>query len=85
MNLRKEFKAKVVFEALKEKDTIVVFAEKTGVAAQPNFNVEAIRNLFTEKTVVAKNEILTAQFYARLGQLTLDNDFKKKVWFSVHQ
>lgn len=36
----KDFKAKVVLEALKEKDTIEVLAKKIRVAAQLNFNVE---------------------------------------------
>jgi hypothetical protein len=35
----KDFKAKVVLEALKEKDTIEVLAKKRAVA-QSNFNVE---------------------------------------------
>lgn len=80
----KDFKAKVVLEALKEKDTIEVLAKKYELL--PNqismWKSEAIRNLSavfsTEKTVVAKDEIPTEKLYARIGQLTLENDFLKK-------
>jgi transposase-like protein len=80
----KDFKAKVVLEALKEKDTIEVLAKKYELL--PNqismWKSEAIRNLsavFTaEKTVIAKDEIPTEKLYARIGQLTLENDFLKK-------
>ena len=80
----KDFKAKVVLEALKEKDTIEVLAKKYELL--PNqismWKSEAIRNLSAvfsaEKTVVAKDEIPTEKLYARIGQLTLENDFFKK-------
>ena len=76
----KDFKAKVVLEALKEKD----IAKKYELL--PNqismWKSEAIRNLSAvfsaEKTVVAKDEIPTEKLYARIGQLTLENDFLKK-------
>jgi transposase len=80
----KDFKAKVVLEALKEKDTIEVLAKKHELL--PNqismWKSEAIRNLSAvfsqEKTLVAKDEIPTEKLYARIGQLTLENDFLKK-------
>ena len=80
----KDFKAKVVVEALKEKDTIEVLAKKYELL--PNqismWKSEAIRNLSAvfsaEKTLVAKDEIPTEKLYARIGQLTLENDFLKK-------
>jgi len=80
----KDFKAKVVLEALKEKDTIEVLAKKYELL--PNqismWKSEAIRNFSivfsAEKTVVAKDEIPTEKLYARIGQLTLENDFLKK-------
>ena len=80
----KDFKAKVVLEALKEKDTIEVLAKKYELL--PNqismWKAEAIRNLSAvfsaEKTLVAKYEIPTEKLYARIGQLTLENDFLKK-------
>ena len=80
----KDFKAKVVLEALKEKDTIEVLAKKYELL--PNqismWKSEAVRNLSAvfsvEKTLVAKDEIPTEKLYARIGQLTLENDFLKK-------
>jgi transposase-like protein len=80
----KDFKAKVVLEALKEKDTIEVLSKKYELL--PNqismWKAEAIRNLSAvfsaEKTVVSKDEIPTEKLYARIGQLTLENDFLKK-------
>lgn len=80
----KDFKAKVVLEALKEKDTIEVLAKKYELL--PNqismWKSEAIRNLSAvfsvEKTVISKDEIPTEKLYARIGQLTLENDFLKK-------
>jgi transposase len=80
----KDFKAKVILEALKEKDTIEVLAKKYELL--PNqismWKSEAIRNLSAvfsaEKIVVAKDEIPTEKLYARIGQLTLENDFFKK-------
>ena len=80
----KDFKAKVVLEALKEKDTIEVLAKKYELL--PNqisaWKAEAIKNLAAvfsqEKAVVAKDEIPTEKLYARIGQLTLENDFLKK-------
>jgi transposase len=53
----KDFKAKVVLEALEEKDTIEVLAKKHEVLP---------------------NQIPTEKLYARIGQLTLKNDFLKK-------
>jgi transposase len=80
----KDFKAKVILEALKEKDTIEILAKKYELL--PNqismWKSEAIRNLSAvfsaEKIVVAKDEIPTEKLYARIGQLTLENDFFKK-------
>lgn len=81
----KDFKAKVVLEALKEKETIESLAKKYELL--PNqislWKSEAIKNLsavFTsEKTASAKkDEVPTEKLYARIGQLTLENDFLKK-------
>ncbi|WP_426063189.1 transposase [Flavobacterium sp. DSP2-3-1] len=80
----KDFKARVVLKALKEKDTIEVLAKKYEL--RPNqismWKTDAIRNLFAvfsaEKTVVAKNEIPSEKRNAQIGQLTLKNDFLKK-------
>ena len=80
----KDFKSKVVLEALKEKDTIEVLAKKYELL--PNqislWKSEAIRNISSvfsnEKTVVPKNEIPIEKLYARIGELTLQVDFLKK-------
>ena len=80
----KDFKSKVVLEALKEKDTIEVLAKKYELL--PNqislWKSEAIRNISSvfsiEKTVVPKNEIPSEKLYARIGELTLQVDFLKK-------
>jgi transposase-like protein len=80
----KDFKSKVVLEALKEKDTIEVLAKKYELL--PNqislWKAEAIKNISSvfsnEKTVVSKNEIPSEKLYARIGELTLQVDFLKK-------
>lgn len=80
----KDFKAKVVLEALKEKSTIEVLAKKYELL--PNqismWKTEAVKNISAvfsvEKTVAKKNEIPQEKLYARIGELTLENDFLKK-------
>jgi transposase len=80
----KDFKSKVVLEALKEKDTIEVLAKKYELL--PNqislWKAEAIRNISSvfsvEKPAVSKNEIPSEKLYARIGELTLQVDFLKK-------
>lgn len=80
----KDFKAKVVLEALKEKETLEVLAKKyellpTQISA---WKAEAIKNISTvfnqEKTISKKEEIPVEKLFARIGQLTLENDFLKK-------
>ena len=80
----KEFKAKVVLEALKEKQTLEVLAKKYELL--PNqismWKSEAIKNIsavFTQEKEVAKKEVIpTEKLYARIGELSLENDFLKK-------
>jgi transposase len=80
----KDFKSKVVLEALKEKDTIEVLAKKYELL--PNqisvWKSEAIRNIssvFTvEKTEQPKDIFPTEKLYAQIGQLKMENDFLKK-------
>lgn len=80
----KEFKAKVVLDALKEKETLEVLAKKyellpTQISAWKSEAIKNISAVFTpEKEVVKKEEIPTEKLYARIGQLTLENDFLKK-------
>jgi hypothetical protein len=69
---------KVVLEALRE-DTIEVLAKK--MRAQIKFQCGSPKRygiflqFFCGKTVVTKDEIPTEKLYARIGQLTLENDF----------
>ena len=80
----KDFKAKVVLEALKEKQTLEVLAKKYELL--PNqisiWKAEAIKNItavFTQEKEVAKKETIpTEKLYARIGELSLENDFLKK-------
>lgn len=80
----KEFKAKVVLEALKEKETLEVLAKKYELL--PNqislWKAEAIKNISLvfsqEKKVIKTDEIPSEKLFARIGQLTLENDFLKK-------
>lgn len=83
----KEFKAKVVLEALKEKSTIEALAKKYELL--PNqismWKGEAVKNISAvfsvEKAVVKKSEVPQEKLYARIGELTLENDFLKKKLF----
>lgn len=80
----KDFKSKVVLEALKEKETIEVLAKKYELL--PNqislWKSDAIKNislLFAgEKVVVKKETIPVEKLYAEIGQLKMENDFLKK-------
>ena len=80
----KDFKAKVVLEALKEKETLEVLAKKYELLPTQIslWKAEAIKNISAvfnqEKEVVKKEEIPTEKLFARIGQLTLENDFLKK-------
>lgn len=80
----KDFKSKVVLEALKEKEPIEVLAKKYELL--PNqislWKSDAIKNislLFSgEKVVVKKETIPVEKLYAEIGQLKMENDFLKK-------
>ena len=80
----KDFKSKVVLEALKEKETIEVLAKKYELL--PNqislWKAEAIKNISLifsgEKVVSKKDEIPIEKLYAEIGQLKMENDFLKK-------
>lgn len=80
----KEFKAKVVLDALKEKETLEVLAKKyellpTQISLWKSEAIKNISSVFLQdKVVVKKDEIPTEKLYARIGQLTLENDFLKK-------
>ncbi|MEC5167546.1 transposase [Flavobacterium sp. PL11] len=80
----KDFKAKVVLEALREKETLEVLAKKYELLPTQisSWKAEAIKNISAvfnqEKEIVKKEEIPTEKLFARIGQLTLENDFLKK-------
>ena len=80
----KDFKAKVVLEALKEKETLEVLAKKYELLPTQisSWKAEAIKNISAvfnhEKESVKKEEIPTEKLFARIGQLTLEIDFLKK-------
>ena len=72
---------------MKEKNTIESLAKKYELL--PNqismWKSEAVKNISAvfsvEKTVVKKNEVPQEKLYARIGELTLENDFLKKKLF----
>ena len=80
----KDFKAKVVLEALKEKETLEVLAKKYELLPTQisMWKAEAIKNISAvfnqEKEIAKKEEIPAEKLFARIGQLTLENDFLKK-------
>ena len=80
----KEFKAKVVIEALKERESIESLAKKYEL--QPGqisvWKSQAIENftrLFSgEKKEDKSKEIDVQQLYAQIGELKVANDYLKK-------
>ncbi len=80
----KEFKAKVVLEALKERETLESLAKKYDL--QPTqistWKTQAMSNfsvLFTQDQPKEKgNEVDVQQLYAQIGKLQMQNDFLKK-------
>lgn len=83
-----DFKAKVVWEVLKDRITIEELARKYEVhPTQINtWKREAIANMASvfsgEKSEVAENiEQQTEKLYAQIGQLKMENDFLKKKLF----
>ncbi len=80
----KDFKAKVVLEALKERETLESLAKKYEL--QPTqislWKSQAMNNfsaLFSqEKEKDKENEVDVQQLYAQIGKLQIQNDFFKK-------
>lgn len=86
-NFSKEFKAKVVLAALKERETIESLAKRYEL--QPSqistWKSQAMNNfsdLFEHEKVNNKEDQIDVQeLYARIGKLEIQNDFlKKKVY-----
>jgi transposase-like protein len=80
----KDFKSKVVLEALKETETLEALAKKYELLPGQIsvWKAEAIKNIsavfLTEKSKVPKDDVPKEKLYARIGELTLENDFLKK-------
>lgn len=80
----KEYKAKVVLEALKERETLESLAKKYGLqpAQISTWKTQAINNMgelfVTEKPKKTEGEVDVQQLYARIGKLEIQNDFLKK-------
>ncbi len=78
----KDFKAKVVLEALKERETLESLAKKYEL--QPTqislWKSQAMNNfsaLFSQEKD-KENEVDVQQLYAQIGKLQIQNDFLKK-------
>ena len=80
----KDFKSKVVLEALRERETLEFLAKKYELLPTQIslWKAEAIKNISAvfnqEKVIEKKEEIPVEKLFARIGQLTLENDFLKK-------
>lgn len=80
----KDFKAKVVLEALKERETIESLAKKYELqpAQISTWKREAINNfgeLFGKNETKSKSESEDMEgLYARIGKLEIQNEFLKK-------
>lgn len=80
----KEFKTKVVLEALRERTTIEELAKKhellpTQISIWKAEAVKNLSNVFTkDKPEKPKDTIPTEKLYAEIGQLKMENDYLKK-------
>lgn len=82
-NFSKEFKTRVVLDALKERETIEKLGKKYEL--QPSqiskWKAEALlnfSNLFLMEGSKKEQEIDPEKLYAQIGQLKVENDFLKK-------
>jgi len=80
----KEFKAKVVLEALKERETLESLSKKFELqpAQISQWKNQAMSNFPTlfgsEKAKESESEQDVEQLYAQIGKLQVQNDFLKK-------
>ncbi len=79
-----EFKAKVVLEALKERETLESLAKKyelqpTQISTWKNQAMSNFSKIFTNDISQDKSkEVDTQLLYAQIGELKVANDFLKK-------
>jgi transposase len=79
-----EFKAKVVLEALKERETLESLAKKyelqpTQISTWKNQAMSNFSKIFTNEISQDKSkEVDTQLLYAQIGELKVANDFLKK-------
>lgn len=80
----KEFKAKVVLEALKERETLESLSKKyelqpTQISLWKTQAMSNFRALFSsDKPKDKENDVDVQQLYAQIGKLQVQNDFLKK-------
>jgi len=80
----KEFKAKVVLEALKERETLESLAKKyelqpTQISLWKTLAMSNFSALFSsDKPKNKENDVDVQQLYAQIGKLQVQNDFLKK-------
>jgi transposase len=79
-----EFKAKVVLEALKERETLESLAKKyelqpTQISTWKNQAMSNFSKVFSQESTLDKSkEVDTQLLYAQIGELKVANDFLKK-------
>lgn len=80
----KEFKAKVVLESLKERETLESLAKKyeltpTQISTWRSLALKNFGNVFSSEFSEEKDSSVETQIlYAQIGQLKVENDFLKK-------
>lgn len=80
----KEFKAKVVLESLRERESLEVLAKKyeltpTQISTWKSLALKNFGNVFTSDTTETnQSEVDSQALYAQIGQLKVENDFLKK-------
>ncbi len=80
----KEFKAKVVLESLRERESLEVLAKKyeltpTQISTWKSLALKNFGNVFSSDTTESNQwETDSQALYAQIGQLKVENDFLKK-------
>jgi transposase-like protein len=80
----KDFKAKVVLEALKEREPLEVLAKKyeltpTQISTWKSLALKNFGNVFsTDPSETKKDGVEEQILYAQIGQLKVENDWLKK-------